>query len=396
MPISTPLPRPRPRPAAAPRVERGKRVAAREPTLASAEHLGAYGPLIDAIRDELEHFVASHVRLHLAIAERDRFLLTAVGIGCEASDEARRLLQQFVREFKPEQVKRYLAREVIGGLPNAAAIDLSQFAGLFDADAARVADEEAEGGEYRELLEALRTKPIAGGAARLSRERARPLGRARPGFAHDRAVVGANLRRRARRLALGTALRVRRRGRQRPAPGRAARRDAGTALCRRQRRGRRHPGRGHLRQPSPCRGLAGERRLVGGRRRLDQRRAHRAGGAAAARRLGAGDGGRDAGAAAERDAHRPFGTRRGSGERVPLAGAAAAARQRLDGHADRHRERHAAHAAHRDPGGAGRARPGDADDPDPAGGGRRERVPPHPLACRRRAHPAADAGSCCR
>ena len=147
--------------APAPRGERGKRGAGREPTLASAEHLGAYGPLIDAIRDELEHFVASHVRLHLAIAERDRFLLTAIGIACEASDEARRLLQQFVREFKPEQVKRYLAREVIGGLPNAAAIDLSQFAGLFDADAARVAEEEAEGGEYRELLEALRAKPSA-------------------------------------------------------------------------------------------------------------------------------------------------------------------------------------------------------------------------------------------
>jgi len=145
-----------------PRAERGKRVAAaREPTLASAEHLGAYGPLIDAIRDELEHFVASHVRLHLAIAERDRYLLTAIGIGCEASEEARRLLQQFVREFKPEQVKRYLAREVISGLPNAAAIDLSQFAGLFDADAARAAEEEAEGGEYRELLEALRAKPAA-------------------------------------------------------------------------------------------------------------------------------------------------------------------------------------------------------------------------------------------
>ena len=69
-----------------------------------------------------------------------------------------------MREFKPEQVKRYLAREVIGGLPNAAAIDLSQFAGLFDADAARVAEEEAEGGEYRELLEALRTNPGAGAA----------------------------------------------------------------------------------------------------------------------------------------------------------------------------------------------------------------------------------------
>ena len=141
------------------RAERSKRTAAREPTLASAEHLGAYGPLIDAIRDELEHFVASHVRLHLAIAERDRFLLTSIGIGCEADDGARGLLQQFVREFKPEQVKRYLAREVIGGLPNAAAIDLSQFAGLFDADAAHAAEEEAEGGEYRELLESLRATP---------------------------------------------------------------------------------------------------------------------------------------------------------------------------------------------------------------------------------------------
>jgi len=157
------------------RAERGKRVAAlREPTLASAEHLGAYAPLIDAIRDELEHFVASHVRLHLAIAERDRFLLTAIGIGCESSEEARCLLQQFVREFKPEQVKRYLAREVIGGLPNAAAIDLSQFAGLFDADSARVADEEAEGGEYRELLEALRAKP---GAPALPGYRVSVLGR---------------------------------------------------------------------------------------------------------------------------------------------------------------------------------------------------------------------------
>ena len=161
--------------AAPARAERGKRVAAmREPTLASAEHLGAYAPLIDAIRDELEHFVASHVRLHLAIAERDRFLLTAVGIGCESSEEARHLLQQFVREFKPEQVKRYLAREVIGGLPNAAAIDLSQFAGLFDADAARVAEEEAEGGEYRELLEALRAKP---GVAALPGYRVSVLGR---------------------------------------------------------------------------------------------------------------------------------------------------------------------------------------------------------------------------
>ena len=54
--------------------------------------------------------------------------------------EARQLLQQFMHEFKPEQVKRYLAREVIGGLPNAAAIDLSQFAGLFDASTVNVVE----------------------------------------------------------------------------------------------------------------------------------------------------------------------------------------------------------------------------------------------------------------
>ena len=83
----------------------------------------------------------------------------------------------------------------------------------------------------------------------------------------------------------------------------------------------------------------------------------------------------------------------GPASEYPWLALAAGAGRRLDGHADRHRERHAAHAAHRDPGGAGRARPGDADDPDPAGGARRERVPPDALARRRRAHPAADAGA---
>lgn len=126
----------------------------------SAEHLGGYAPLIGAIREELEHFMASHVRLHLAIADRDRFVLTSVAVACAGGDEgARHALQRFVREFKPEQVKRYLAREVIGGLPNAAAIDLSQFAGLTDAAAH---DEEESGGEYRELLAALRRAPDDG------------------------------------------------------------------------------------------------------------------------------------------------------------------------------------------------------------------------------------------
>jgi hypothetical protein len=118
--------------------------------LSNVDHLGSYGTLVTAIREELEHFVAEHVRLHLAIADRDRFLLTSIGVRCPDDGQARELLAQFMHEFKPEQVKRYLAREVIAGLPNASAMELSQFAGLFDADAGEDAS------EYHDLLVALR------------------------------------------------------------------------------------------------------------------------------------------------------------------------------------------------------------------------------------------------
>jgi pSer/pThr/pTyr-binding forkhead associated (FHA) protein len=135
---------------------------------AEREHLGAYATLVGAVRDELEHFVASHVRLHLAIAERDRFVLTAIGVSCNDAGEgsqARALLDRFMREFRPEQIKRFLAREVIAALPNAAAIDLSQFAGLYDADAG---DPHAADGEYAELLAALNTAPAAASAYAVS------------------------------------------------------------------------------------------------------------------------------------------------------------------------------------------------------------------------------------
>jgi len=125
-----------------------------ESMLPAVEHLGFYAALVGAIRDELEHFVASHVRLHLAIADHDRFLLTSIHVSCADSPEARKLLHQFMQEFKPEQVKRYLAREVIGALPNAAALDLTQFAGLLDADAQSEGEADSE---YAELLAALRT-----------------------------------------------------------------------------------------------------------------------------------------------------------------------------------------------------------------------------------------------
>src|SRR5215475_7593793 len=93
-------------------------------------NLGAYAPLIAAIRDELEHFVVSYLRLHLTIAERDRYLLTSIDVRATSDDESGELIQRFVREFRPEQIKEYLAKEVIGALPNAGAIDLSQFSGL--------------------------------------------------------------------------------------------------------------------------------------------------------------------------------------------------------------------------------------------------------------------------
>ena len=118
------------------------------------ENLGPYRTLIGAIREELEHFVRTQLRLHLAIAERDRYVLASVEVECDESDEHRELLRRFIGEFKPEQIKHYLAKEVIAGLRNASAIDLSQFAGLNAAQQDGSANEDTE--RYGELLAELR------------------------------------------------------------------------------------------------------------------------------------------------------------------------------------------------------------------------------------------------
>ena len=124
-------------------------------------HLGDYAPLIDAVRQELEHFIVSQLRLHLAIADRDRYVLTSIAVHCQGDRPAHDRLLRFMREFKPEQVKRYLVREVIAGLPNAAAIDLSQFGGLVDGEA--LADDGAD--DYRDLLAELAEPASDGGPA---------------------------------------------------------------------------------------------------------------------------------------------------------------------------------------------------------------------------------------
>src|SRR4029079_17875344 len=84
----------------------------------AAANLGVYEPLIAAIREELEHFVVSYLRLHLTIAERDRYLLTSIDVHAVTDDDSAELLQRFTREFRPEQIKSYIAKEIIGALPN--------------------------------------------------------------------------------------------------------------------------------------------------------------------------------------------------------------------------------------------------------------------------------------
>ena len=129
-------------------------------SLPRPQHLGAYAPLVAAIREELEQFVASHVRMHLAIAEHDRYLLTSIEVECEG-DAERDLLRRFMREFKPRQIKTYIEKEVIGRLPNASAIDLAHFGGL---NAAPAEGDGAADEAYGELLAELRSSDPRPGA----------------------------------------------------------------------------------------------------------------------------------------------------------------------------------------------------------------------------------------
>ena len=102
----------------------------------AAANLGPYAPLIGAIRDELEQFVVSYLRLHLTIAARDRYLLTSIDVRAIPQDDSVELLRRFTREFRPEQIKEYLAKEgseLVGGTPE-------QLAAFLRADVAKNAE----------------------------------------------------------------------------------------------------------------------------------------------------------------------------------------------------------------------------------------------------------------
>src|SRR5438477_6656407 len=55
--------------------------------VAAIQHLGPYAALIGTIREELEQFVISYLSLHLAIADRDRYLLTSIEVSAASPDD---------------------------------------------------------------------------------------------------------------------------------------------------------------------------------------------------------------------------------------------------------------------------------------------------------------------
>ena len=76
-------------------------------------------------------FVASQLRLHLAIAERDRYVLTSIEVACERRRATRAACCAASRaSSRPSRSSATSRARSSRGLPNASAIDLSQFAGL--------------------------------------------------------------------------------------------------------------------------------------------------------------------------------------------------------------------------------------------------------------------------
>ncbi len=306
------------------------------------QHLGAYAPLVAAMREELEQFVASHVRMHLAIAEHDRYLLTSIEVECVAGDEPRELLQRFIREFKPRQIKA-LSRE--GGDRPVAERERDRPRAFRRAQ--RRGGRRQRGGGRRSVWR------IAGGAPKLRAAYGVPSVPGDP----ERALVGAGpagCRREGRGSRLRCSAHAARRSnagsgnrrRQRQSPCHPAVRRSGPSLYRGQRRRRRHHGQRQVCQPAALRDLARQGRVVGHRQRVDQWHPRRIREQCAwtqrrqFRQFRRADGDRSG----DRRTHRPVRACAGRAVAIPAASAAHRGRARgpryADGAAGRKRPRH--------------------------------------------------------
>ena len=220
------------------------------------EHLGPYAALIGAIREELEHFVASQLRLHLAIAERDRYVLDVDrGASASEADEHRELLRRFMRRV---QARADQALSRAGSDRRLAQRERDRPVAVRRPQCgARTPKPPSRTTTTRELLAELRSGRRARSARPYRGDRcvgrwsqadvapARPAQRVRPAKARL-AGDGADAARRP-------ALRARHRGRRRRPPRRARVGRAGPSLRRRQGRRLRHRGR---RRATPADGTA--------------------------------------------------------------------------------------------------------------------------------------------
>ena len=210
--------------------------------------------------------------MHLAIAERDRYLLMSIEVECIGGDETRELLQRFMREFKPGQIKTY-HREG-GDRPVAER----------ERDRSRAFRRSQCGAGHGRWRTRRSVRRIAGGTAKLGTAPGRATVPGQP----QGALVGAR-RFRLRREGQGRRNRRSAHADRGPVAGSGNRRRARQPSCHadvgragpplhgRQRRGQRHRRQRPVCKPPALRDLARQGRMVGDRQRVDEWHSRRVG-----------------------------------------------------------------------------------------------------------------------
>ena len=248
--------------------------------MASAQrttHLGRYEPLVAAVREELEQFVTNELRLHLAIAERDRYLLTSIEVECadertapRAAAPLHRRVQARADQALPRPRRDRRAAQCECDRSHAICRPQRRAGGArggrarpYDALLAQLQSVAADATvrPYAVTLvgrwsEALRRATALSGAAHAPRH-------------EPRAARSSHTPLAGRSLTLE--LEDARGG----PPGRARRRGSGPPIRRRQGRELRRRGRWCVREPAALRALVRQGDVVGDRRGIDQRHSRR-------------------------------------------------------------------------------------------------------------------------